>query len=100
MVTCAPTGGGNRGVSLRVPYYLVPQATSSITTTLGNGLGGKNATATATVTNPNAAITGTADWYAWGLTDGIDTGLGSNDVRNVGVQAFPGVVAFAISTQH
>jgi len=45
------------------------------------------------------AIAGAADWYAWGLTDAND-GLGSNDVRNVGVQAFPGVLAFAISTQH
>jgi hypothetical protein len=52
------------------------------------------------VTNTNAAIAGAADWYAWGLTDGTDLGLGSNDVRSVGVQAFPGVLAFAIATQH
>ena len=49
---------------------------------------------------PTAPVTGTADWYAWGLSDGTDKGLGSDDVRNVGVQAFPGVLAFAIATQH
>ncbi|HEY7174379.1 MAG TPA: S8 family serine peptidase, partial [Micromonosporaceae bacterium] len=99
LVTFTPTGGANHGVALSVPYYLVPQATSNISTSIDNGALGKNGTATATVTNANGALAGTADWYAWGLTDAND-GLESNDVRNVGVQAFPGVVAFAISTQH
>ena len=100
LVTFTPTGGANHGVTLRVPYYLVPQATSNISTTINAGTLGKTGTATATVTNTNGAISGTADWYAWGLSDGTDKGLGSDDVRNVGVQAFPGVLAFAISTQH
>jgi minor extracellular serine protease Vpr len=100
LVTFAPTGGGNHGVTLRVPYYLVPQATSNISTKINAGTLGKTGTATATVTNTNGAITGSADWYAWGLADGTDKGLDSDDVRNVGVQAFPGVLAFAVSTQH
>jgi hypothetical protein len=98
-VTFTPTGGANHGVTLRVPYYLVPQATSNISTNVSPGTLGNTGTATATVTNANGAIAGAADWYAWGLTDPND-GLDSNDVRNVGVQAFPGVLAFAISTQH
>ncbi|HKE67364.1 MAG TPA: S8 family serine peptidase [Micromonosporaceae bacterium] len=98
LVTFTPTGGANHGVTLRVPYYLVPQALSNIHTSVSGALG-KTGNATATVTNTNGAITGTADWYAWGLTDAND-GLDSNDVRNVGVQSFPGFVAFAVSTQH
>ena len=100
LVTFTPTGGDNHGVTLRVPYYLVPQATSNISTSINAGTLGKTGTATATVTNTNGAITGTADWYAWGLSDSTDNGLGSDDVRDVGVQAFPGVLAFAVSTQH
>jgi hypothetical protein len=100
LVQFQPTGGGNNGVSLRVPYYLVPQAVSHIDTAIDTKKVTKTGSATATVTNKNGAITGTADWYAWGLTDGRDSSLGSNDVRAVGVQAFPGVIAFAISTQH
>jgi hypothetical protein len=98
LVTFTPTGGANQGVALRVPYYLVPQATSNVSTAIAGTLS-KTGTATATVTNAGGATTGSADWYAWGLTDGTDKGLDSNDVRNVGVQAFPGVLAFAISTQ-
>jgi minor extracellular serine protease Vpr len=86
-------------VTLRAPYYLVPQATSNISTSVPGTLG-KKGTATATVTNTNGAISGAADWYAWGLTDGADKALGSDDVRSVGVQAFPDVLAFAVSTQH
>ena len=52
----------------------------------------------ATVTNRRGAVTGAADWYAWGLSDPKDKALGSDDVRAVGVQAFPGVIAFGIST--
>jgi minor extracellular serine protease Vpr len=100
LVTFTPTGSGNRGVTLRVPYYLVPQATSSIKTSINALQLGKKHTGVATVTNTNGAITGAADWYAWGLTDGADAGGGSNDVRAVGVQAFPGVIAFAVSTAH
>jgi minor extracellular serine protease Vpr len=98
LVQFTPTGGGNNGVSLRVPYYLVPQAVSHIATALDARKLANSGSATATVTNRQGANTGTADWYAWGLTDGRDRGVGSNDVRAVGVQAFPGVLAFAIST--
>jgi subtilisin family serine protease len=100
LVQFTPTGGGNNGVSLRVPYYLVPQAISHIDTNIDARQLARTGSATATVTNRNGATTGAADWYAWGLTDGRDRSLGSNDVRAVGAQAFPGVIAFAISTQN
>jgi subtilisin family serine protease len=100
LVQFTATGGGNNGVSLRVPYYLVPQAISHIDTNIDARQLARTGSATATVTNRNGATAGAADWYAWGLTDGRDRSLGSNDVRAVGAQAFPGVIAFAISTQH
>ena len=96
--TFTPVGGGNAGVSLDVPYYLVPQATSNISTELDANKLRKQGTAAATVTNKKGAVTGAADWYAWGLSDGKDKVAGSADIDSVGIQAFPGVIAFAIST--
>ncbi|MEU8261745.1 S8 family serine peptidase [Micromonospora sp. NPDC048999] len=100
LVQFTPTSGGSNGVALRVPYYFVPQAVSHIETKIDENKLTKNGSATATVTNKKGATTGTADWYAWGLTDRKTKGLGSNDVHAVGVQAFPGGLAFAISTYH
>jgi minor extracellular serine protease Vpr len=95
------SAGGNNGVTLRVPYYLVPQAVSKIDTKIDAGQLAKNLTADATITNAKKApVAGAADWYAWGLKDKKDPSLGSNDLAAVGVQAFPGVVAFAIQTNH
>jgi minor extracellular serine protease Vpr len=98
LITFTPQGGGNNGVALRVPYYFVPQANAKIMTSMNNSSLKKTGAATATVRNGGGAITGTADWYAWGLSDPKDTGGGSADVRAVGIQAFPGVVAFAVNT--
>jgi hypothetical protein len=99
LVQFTPTTGSNAGVSLRVPYYLVPQTVSNLSTSLNTGALVNTGTATATVTNHNGATTGAADWYAWGLKDGKDKGLGSTDVKAVGVQTFPGddFMAFAIA---
>lgn len=98
LVELTPVGGGNNRVALSLPYYLVPQAVSNVSTKLDTGKLTRTGGATAAVTNRRGATTGTADWYAWGLSDAADRGLASNDVRAVGVQAFPGAVAFAIST--
>ena len=81
------------GLTLRVPYLLVPRSLSTIGTTAQN-LDGDETAATATLTNTEGVITGTADFYTWGLTDGNDVdenaldGAGY-DVRAVGVQSFP-----------
>jgi subtilisin family serine protease len=102
LVTFTPANGNNRGVALRVPYYLVPQAVSHVETRIDTGALRRNGTAPATVTNRRGAVPGAADWYAWGLADNRDHGLGSNDLRAVGAQTFPGdgVLAFAVSTRH
>jgi subtilisin family serine protease len=102
LIAFTPVSGNNKGVSLRVPYYFVPQATSNIETRIDTNALRRNGSATATVTNRRGVVAGAADWYAWGLSDSRDHGLGSNDLRAVGAQTFPGdgVLAFAVSTQH
>ncbi len=99
-VTFTPTGSGNHGVGLRVPYYLVPQAVSNVDTRIDVDKLRRTGSATATTTNRNGVVAGSADWYAWGLSDGRDRGLGSNDIRAVGAQAVPGAIAFAVNTEH
>src|SRR5262249_39503951 len=97
LVTFTPTNGANNGVALGVPFYLVPQATSKIKTQVNMLQLQNTGSQTATITNAAGLITGTADWYSWGISDPQD-GTGSNDVRAAGVQAFPGVLAFGINT--
>ena len=100
LITFTPVGGTNVGVTLRVPYYLVPQAISHVATSVDVRSLLATGTATATLTNRHGAIAGNADWYAWGLAGKQSSALGSNDLRAVGVQTFPaaGVLAFAIDT--
>ena len=101
IVTFSPSSGSNNGVSLQVPYVMVPQATSNVDVRVSEHDLRRTNTATATVTNRHGAIPGTADWYAWGLIDRRDRGLGSDDLRAAGVQTFPdfGLMAFGIATQ-
>jgi minor extracellular serine protease Vpr len=101
LVRFTPVAGGNNGVRLDVPWLFVPQEVSNINTDIDLGQLRRNGSATARVRNHGPG-TGTADWYAWGLSDsGGDHGVGSADVQNVGVQTFPadGVLAFAINTK-
>ena len=71
----------------------MPRSLSNIETKVPD-FDGDNTAATATVTNKKGAITGTADFYTWGLEDRNDVnedalGGGGYDVRAVGVQSFP-----------
>ncbi|MDR6323775.1 S8 family serine peptidase [Actinoplanes couchii] len=101
LITLTPTGKSNDGVALRVPYYLVPQAVSKVSTALDVNALKKKGSATATVTNRKGAVAGTADVFAWGLSDGKDA-PGAADLKAVGVQSLPAdnAVAFAISTHN
>ncbi|HEY0195082.1 MAG TPA: S8 family serine peptidase, partial [Kofleriaceae bacterium] len=100
-VTFTPASANdNRGISLKVPYFLVPRVSSNVAAKLPkfNGL----SFSTASVTNASANITGTADFYAWGL-ESPDVGLGRIDLRAAGVQSFDSgtgdrVVVFAVNT--
>lgn len=92
----------NAGVTLRVPYLLVPRVESDVSTNVGRLSGG---TATATITNKNGAISGDADFYAWGLSASQVGGQSNQtaDIRAVGVQSFPlsssqAILVFAVNT--
>src|SRR2546423_1104800 len=88
---------GNKGVTLSVPYYLVPRARSLVAAQLA----GSGSALSVALNNRSGAVTGTADFYAWGLRGSnstIATGL-----RAVGVQSFtdPGlgqILVFAVNT--
>jgi minor extracellular serine protease Vpr len=95
-VVLTPTQGNN-SVALSVPYYLVPRARSQVNAHLGSAGG----TRVVNVANRSSGMTGTADFYAWGLR-GSNSSL-STGLRAVGVQSFdyPGlgqVLVFAVNT--
>ena len=122
VVTFTPTDANqNHGVTLRVPYYLVPKAISHTSVRLSTGELVDNGSATATITNRRGAATGFADFYNWQLAasssdgdnnegtnnDGANkSSLGSAGLLAAGIQSFPtmpgvvgkGVLDFAIST--
>ena len=102
LVTFTPADGSNNGVTLRVPYYLVAQAVSHVSTRLDVGRLLKQGSTLAMITNRRGAVSGNADWYSWGLWDKRDHGLASDDLRAAGVQSlYPqGVplLVFAIAT--
>ncbi len=79
---------GTGGPKLRVPYFLVPRALSSIATTLTGKLDTSKTKAVAQVSNTGGAIAGSGDFYAWGLSDPQETFSRPVDTRAVGVQSF------------
>ncbi len=112
LITLTPAAGSNNGVTLRVPYYMVPQEVSNVDVHSVNTYQLRRSGHTnVTVTNGRwVAATGTADWYDWGIKDKRDHGLKSDDLKAVGVQSFPtapapsgdgtGLLDFAIATNH
>ncbi len=93
---------GNNGVALRVPYYAVLRPSARVSTSIAPKLSTARPTGTATVTNSNGAIAGSADFYAWGLDGGNVDKAGYVDIRAVGAQSFPSgasdaVVVFAVN---
>ncbi len=103
-ITFTPAAGSNNGVTLRVPYYMVPQEVSDVAVRAvnTNQLQRTGHTTVTVANNFHVAATGTADWYAWGIKDKRDHGLKSDDLKAVGAQSFPGdgLLAFAIATNH
>ncbi len=90
LVTFTPQGGANNNIALRVPYYLVPRPSSLVDISVADSTpDSPTFETTATVTNDaDAAVTGTADFYAWGLRDGQDADGSPADMRAIGVQSF------------
>ncbi len=96
------------GISLRVPYLLVPRGLSQIETTPDGPITPNASGQTATITNGGAAA-GAADFFQWGLADGNDVdedvfGGAGYDLQAAGVQSFPNAAGtdatmyFALST--
>jgi len=88
LVTFNPTGAdGNGGASLAVPYFLVARARAEVEAKLASGdFGPASTSTTADVRNQSPAVTGTADFYAWGLR-GKNRKASTAGLRAVGVQS-------------
>jgi len=99
-ITLQPTvASANHGVSLHLPYYLVPRARSNVSARLRDE---KNPNIR--LENRNGVIAGNGDFYAWGLksprTGTIDE---SFEPRAIGVQSIPisatdSILVFAVNT--
>jgi minor extracellular serine protease Vpr len=108
IITLTPANGGNNGVVLHVPYYIVPRPLAILSAKLPNSNRVKTASPTALVTISNrstAVVPGNADFYAWGIHTEPTAGQTTNDVRDVGVQAFANaggannpLMVFAVNT--
>jgi subtilisin family serine protease len=88
LITFTPAGSDNNGVTLRVPYYLVPRALSGVNATMAKFVTTGSPTTNANLSNPSGPIAGDADFYAWGLNGVKDAGTNPADVRAIGVQSF------------
>jgi len=92
----------NGGVTLHVPYYLVPRARSTLMASTSDELSRRHPQGVVRLTNRAGAISGNADFYAWGLS-GTRQGVRFADVRAVGVQTNPvsstdSLLVFAVNT--
>ncbi|MGZ6343915.1 MAG: cell wall-binding repeat-containing protein [Candidatus Limnocylindrales bacterium] len=89
-VVATPTDGATGVHTLRVPFLVVPRGLSEVAAQPHSPFQNHDGISTAgsALTNPGIHE-GTADVYAWGLSDPSDPGLGSNDLRAAGVEAFP-----------
>lgn len=93
----------NGGVSLHVPYYLVPRARSNLLSLFhGRAISTRHPSGNVRLLNPSGVTTGIADFYAWGLRS-APQGVPFFDVRAVGVQTIPiaaddTILVFALNT--
>jgi hypothetical protein len=103
-LTFTPANPGmNGGVTLHVPYYLVPRARSDVFAFLTGPLSSTNPKSNVVLANFQGGISGDADFYAWGLA-GKPQGIKYFDTRAVGVQTnvtpdgADSLLVFAINT--
>jgi minor extracellular serine protease Vpr len=93
-VVATPAASGTGIYTLRTPFAAVPRGLSDITAGPKTPYEkGPKASWTTSVTLTNSGIhSGTADVYAWGISDPDDVTGGEDnmDVRNAGVQILPG----------
>lgn len=91
LITFTPADASmNAGVSLNVPYYLVPRPTARIKSAPGLlNFQSRSLSRQLNVLNQDGQVSGSADFYVWGLEDGDEAAVTVNDIRAVGVQSFP-----------
>ena len=106
IVKLTPTGDGNSGIALRLPYYLVARALSNVQASLTAPLTPTHPTSQVRLTNPGGPIDGTADFYDWGLVANEPLSRDGKpfQLRSAGVQSFDlgggeRAVVFALSTR-
>ncbi|MDB6090995.1 MAG: hypothetical protein JWN85_3779 [Gammaproteobacteria bacterium] len=86
-LTFTPANPGmNGGVTLNVPYYLVPRVRSDVFAVLTGRLSASHPKSSVALANIQGAITGNGDFYAWGLS-GTPQGVTTFNTRAVGVQS-------------
>jgi subtilisin family serine protease len=103
-LTLAPASAAmNGGVTLHVPYYLVPRARSNVLAQLVGPLNAHHVSAKLLLLNALGGIPGEPDYYAWGLSSKKPQGVTIYDTRAVGTQTIPisatnAIVVFAVNT--
>jgi len=103
-LTFTPANPGmNNGVTLHVPYYLVPRARSNVFALPLGIASARHPTSKLLLTNLFGGIAGSPDYYAWGLFSPRPQGVTIYDTRSVGVQTIPisatdAILVFAANT--
>jgi minor extracellular serine protease Vpr len=91
----------NNGVTLHVPYFLVPRARSAVRASASGELSAHHPQGLVRLSNKGGAIAGNGDFYEWGLS-GTRQGVRFFDVRAVGVQSnvvgSDSLLVFAVNT--
>jgi subtilisin family serine protease len=102
VIIATPTVAGTGRYALRVPFLVSPRGLSDVEAGNRSDYSTTAGVSSATVRLKNDGIhSGDADVYAWGISD-RNEGLATNDIRAVGVQAFPEgadrFLVFAVNT--
>ena len=78
----------NNGVSLNLPYYLVPRVRSNADVEPDGKIGPSRPAAQVRITNHHGGIYASPDFYSWGLSN-TPQGVNFFDTRAVGMQSIP-----------
>jgi minor extracellular serine protease Vpr len=93
VIRATPTTSAPGVYELRIPFTAVPRPLSAVSAGARSAYSVSNGIARASVPLTNTGIhSGTADVYAWGLSDPQDlpdVARATNDIRAVGVQSIP-----------
>jgi minor extracellular serine protease Vpr len=99
-ITLTPTdASSNHGVTLQLPYYMVPRARSNVSAARRG-----NRIPVLRLQNVGGALAGNGDFYAWGLKNAATGAVASGfEPRAIGVQSNPisatnSVLVFAVNT--